>query len=138
MAVAYEWSKDMETGHPVIDTQHKQLIKAINDLLDACSGGKGRAALDGTLDFLTQYTAKHFGDEEKLQQKSNYPDFTRHKKLHDSFKATVADLAKQLRAEGPTVALVGKVNASVAGWLINHIKREDVKVAAHIRNVSAT
>ena len=29
--------------------------------------------------------------------------------------------------------LVGKVNSSIAGWLINHIKREDVKVAAHVR-----
>ncbi|MDR1069817.1 MAG: bacteriohemerythrin [Gracilibacteraceae bacterium] len=135
MAAVYEWTKDMETGHPLIDTQHKQLIKAINDLLAACSSGKGRAALDGTLDFLSQYTAKHFGDEEKLQQQHKYPDFANHKKLHDAFKNTVADLAKQLRAEGPTVTLVGKVNASIAGWLVNHIKREDVKVAAHIRSV---
>ncbi|MDR1603549.1 MAG: bacteriohemerythrin [Gracilibacteraceae bacterium] len=134
MAVVYEWTKDLETGHALIDTQHRQLIKAINDLLAACAGGKGRAALDGTLDFLARYTEKHFGDEEKLQLQFKYPDYKNHKKLHDGFKAVVADLAKQLRAEGPTVMLVGKVNASIAGWLINHIKREDVKVAVHIRN----
>jgi hemerythrin len=131
--VAYEWTKDLETGHAGIDMQHKQLIKAVNDLLEACSSGKGRAKLDATLDFLSHYTAKHFGDEEKLQQQFKYPDYPNHKKMHDEFRVTVADLAKQLKSEGPTVMLVGKVNASVAGWLINHIKREDVKVAAHIR-----
>jgi hemerythrin len=130
---AYTWSKDLETGNQLIDTQHKQLIQAINDLLDACSGGKGRQALDGTLDFLAKYTAKHFGDEENLQLKSGYPDYNNHKKLHDGFKVTVADLGRQLKAEGPTIALVGKVNSSIGGWLVNHIKREDTKVAAHLK-----
>ena len=41
---------------------------------------------------------------------------------------------KKLDTEGPTVALVGQVNSAIAGWLINHIKREDVKVATHIRS----
>ncbi|MPN61896.1 hypothetical protein SDC9_209642 [bioreactor metagenome] len=40
----------------------------------------------------------------------------------------------QLEVQGPNIVLVGKVNTAVAGWLINHIKREDVKVAAHIRS----
>jgi len=29
---------------------------------------------------------------------------------------------------------MAKVNSSVGGWLINHIKSEDKKVAAHILN----
>jgi hemerythrin len=128
------WSKDLETGNQMIDTQHKQLIQAINDLLDACSGGKGRQALDGTLDFLTKYTAKHFGDDENLQLQAKYPDYANHKKLHDGFKATVADLGRQLKAEGPTITLVGKVNSSIGGWLVSHIKREDTKVAAHLKS----
>ncbi|MDR1193872.1 MAG: bacteriohemerythrin [Peptococcaceae bacterium] len=131
--MAYAWSKDLETGNALIDTQHKQLVQAINDLLDACASGKGRAAIEKTLDFLTNYTVKHFGDEEKLQLAHKYPDYANHKKLHDAFKVTVGDLSRQLKAEGPTIILVGKVNSSIGGWLINHIKREDTKVAAHIR-----
>ena len=42
------------------------------------------------------------------------------------------ELGQQLEEEGPTVALVGKVNSSVGDWLVNHIQREDVRVAAHI------
>lgn len=38
----YEMTKDLETGNALIDSEHRQLFKAVNDLLDACSQGKGR------------------------------------------------------------------------------------------------
>ncbi|MDR1159250.1 MAG: bacteriohemerythrin, partial [Syntrophomonadaceae bacterium] len=117
MANNYVWTDDLATGNALIDAQHKQLITAVNNLMEACSSGKGRAALDGTLSFLIEYTGKHFADEEKLQQQYKYPDYPNHKKLHDAVKAVVADLAQKLRADGPTVALVGKVNSSIGGWL---------------------
>jgi methyl-accepting chemotaxis protein len=129
----FTWSKDLETGSELIDSQHKQLIEALGNLMDACSGGQGRAVLSETMDFLESYTAKHFGDEEALQKQYAYPDYPNHKKLHDGFKRVVADIGRQLKAEGPTIVLVGKVNTNIGGWLVNHIKREDTKVAAHIR-----
>lgn len=130
--MAYAWTKDLETGNATIDTQHKQLIKAINDLLEACTAGKGRSVLGSTLDFLSDYTAKHFSDEEKLQTQSGYPDYINHKKLHEGFKATVRDLGQQLKTEGATIPLLSKVNSNIGGWLVNHIKKEDTKVAAHL------
>ncbi|MDR0390957.1 MAG: bacteriohemerythrin [Planctomycetaceae bacterium] len=132
--MAYAWSKDLETGNSLIDTQHQQLIKAVNELLTACSSGQGRDVLDKTLGFLESYTAKHFGDEEKLQIQFSYPDYTNHKSLHENFKKFVNELANQVRKEGPTTALISKVSFGVGDWLINHIKREDTKVAVHIKN----
>jgi len=132
--LAYAWTKDLETGNVTIDTQHKQLIQAINSLLDACGSGKGRDALGSTTKFLNDYTVKHFADEEKLQIQYKYPDYANHKRYHEEFKKVVANLTKQLRDEGPTVVLVGKINSSIAGWLLNHIRREDVKVAECIRS----
>ncbi|MDR1117171.1 MAG: bacteriohemerythrin [Oscillospiraceae bacterium] len=131
--MAYTWSDDLVTGNALIDSQHKQLIQAVNSLLDACAAGKGRAELNKVMDFLCEYTAKHFADEEKLQIQHKYPDYANHKRLHDGFKRDVSALMAQLKADGPTVVLVGKVNFSVGGWLIKHIKVEDKKVAAHIR-----
>lgn len=130
----YTWSSDLETGNNTIDQQHKQLITAINDLLDACSQGKGRDALKETTKFLYDYTAKHFADEERLQLASQYPDYINHKQYHEGFKKVVAEIVDQLDKEGPTLALVSKVNTSIGGWLLNHIKKEDVKVAAHIQS----
>lgn len=132
--MAYNWSSDLETGNGTIDEQHKELIAAINNLLDACSQGKGRDVLKETTAFLYDYTSKHFADEEKLQLASQYPDYTNHKQYHEGFKKVVKEISEQINAEGPTLLLVGKVNSSIGGWLINHIKKEDVKVAAHIRS----
>ena len=128
------FTPDLVTGNSLIDTQHKQLIKAIDDLLVACQSGKGRDAISKTLRFMSDYTAKHFSDEEQLQNKFSYPDAVNHKKLHEAFKVTVANLGKKLETDGATIALVGQVNSSVGGWLLTHIKREDVKVAAHIKS----
>lgn len=131
--MAYTFTKDLETGNQLIDSEHRQLIEAINNLLAACGAGKGRAELSNTLKFFQDYTAKHFSDEEKLQLQSHYPDYVNHRRYHEDFKKVVAGICAKLDKEGPTVALVGEVNSTIAGWLINHIKKEDVKVAAHLK-----
>lgn len=134
--MAYAFNKDLETGNKMIDEQHKELFIAINNLLEACSKGKGRTELEATLEFLNGYVAKHFGDEEKLQLATKYPDYKNHKQYHEGYKKVVADISNELKKTGPTIVLVGKVNTSIAEWLINHIKREDVKVAAHVRETT--
>lgn len=132
--MAYNWSDELLTGNNQIDTEHKELIKAINDLLEACSEGKGRAEIEKTVNFLSSYTKIHFGREEVLQKKYNYPDYINHKKYHQTFIDSVESIRKKILANGPSIVIVGEVNQKVGNWIINHIKREDVKVAAHIRN----
>lgn len=134
--MAYTFTKDLETGNQLIDTEHRQLIEAINNLLAACSTGKGRSELTNTAKFLQDYTAKHFSDEEKLQIQTQYPDYQNHKRYHEEFKKVVAEICKKLDTQGATITLVGEVNSAIAGWLINHIKKEDVKVANHIKSKS--
>ena len=131
--MAFQFTAALETGNAVIDSQHKKLIAAINDMLEACSQGKGREVLKSTSDFLMDYTEKHFSAEEKLQRESGYPDYENHKRYHEGFKKTVREISDEINKNGSSIAMVGKVNTSIGGWLVDHIKREDVKVAAHIR-----
>lgn len=131
--VAYTFTDDLKTGNATIDHQHEQLFAAINNLLEACSQGKGRAETDKTVKFLYDYTVKHFGDEEKLQQQYHYPDYVNHKKYHTTFTGVVKELMEDLQKNGTSLTLVFKLNQSIGDWLVNHIKKEDVKVAAHIR-----
>lgn len=131
--MAYSWDKSLETGNIIIDNQHKSIIESINNLLDACSQGKGRSEVENTLKFLQDYVGKHFSDEERLQLKSNYPDYKAHREKHEAFTKTVSEIAEEFNKSGASIQLVAKVNSSVAGWLISHIKSEDKKVAAHIK-----
>lgn len=130
----YNWTKDLETGNASIDSQHKQWIDALNRMLDACTQGKGRDAIREMLIFIKDYTAKHFSDEEKLQVKYQYPEYTQHKQYHETFKKVVADIITEYDKSGPTIALVGKINTNLGGWFVNHIKKEDIKMAAYIKS----
>lgn len=134
--MAYIFNKSLETGHENIDKQHKKLFEAINNLLDACSKGQGRNELEGTAKFLYEYTSIHFSDEEKLQKQVGYPDYINHKKYHEEFKNSILEIMKELQLQGPTIVLIGKVNSKIGDWLVNHIKKEDVKIAEHIKKNS--
>lgn len=131
--MAYQLTKDLETGNSLIDSEHRQLIQAINNLLAACSQGQGRSELTRTANFLKDYTSKHFADEERLQQTHSYPDYPSHKRYHEEFKKLVSNLVQKLDAQGPTVALVAELNNVLASWLLNHIKQEDKKLAAFLK-----
>jgi hemerythrin len=132
----YTFTADLETGNKLIDTEHRQLFQAINGLLEACNAGQGRANVEKTVKFLEEYTAKHFADEEVLQQQSKYPDYPNHRKIHEGFKKHVAEIGAELKAKGPSIMLVAKVNSDIGDWLINHIRTQDKKLAAHIKATS--
>jgi len=132
--MAFTWNPSLETGNSVIDSQHKELVKALNNLIDACKQGLSAEAVGPTLDFLISYTKRHFADEEALQKRSNFPDFQNHRKHHESLLKTVGELAAELKKNGPTPSVVNKLVRNVGDWFVNHIQKEDAKIAAHIKN----
>lgn len=132
----YELTMDLLTGYPLIDNQHKQLFEAVNRLMDACSKGKGRDQIQETVNFLGDYVMKHFGDEERLQTRSNYPGYTSHKQFHDGYRRQLAEVAQMLVQEGPTVKALGELNRIVA-ILITHIRTEDKRMAKFVQEHGA-
>ncbi|MDR2021429.1 MAG: hemerythrin family protein [Treponema sp.] len=130
--VEYVWDESVRTGNDFIDEQHKQLFAAINDLMKACEDNRGKEELTKSLNFLNDYTIKHFFDEEQLQQKFNYPEYTRHKELHEGFKATVRDLKVRMIMKGASAELIDEVRAKIGDWLVTHIKGNDIRLASYI------
>ncbi|MDR0734541.1 MAG: hemerythrin family protein [Elusimicrobiota bacterium] len=129
----YNWDSALETGHELIDNQHKQLFAKLNSLVDAYDSNKGKAELEKTLEFLAAYTIKHFADEEELQVKYNYPDYMRHRTIHSDFKNTVKDMVEQLKQNGYNDKLMEETIVVVADWLLNHIKGDDFRMAAYVK-----
>ncbi len=129
----YELTKDLETGNSLIDREHRELFAAINDLMDACSKGKGRDRIADTTRFLNDYVSKHFRDEEQLQIQSKYPTYSMHRQFHEKYKMDLAQVGNELNTAGPTLAVLNKLN-HVVGVLITHIRIEDKKLAVHVKN----
>jgi hemerythrin-like metal-binding domain len=134
----YEWDSSLETGYEKIDSQHKKLIEALNNLLDACRSGGSKFELEKTIDFLLTYTVDHFQDEENLQKQYGYPDYLRHRQIHENFKPVAVNLAERLQNEGSTVALLAEVHSSIGNWIVNHIKGEDLIMARYIKSRTDT
>lgn len=134
LAMAFAWTREMETGNAQIDIEHRELIQVCNNLLADCAAGTEKEKLSQTIEFLKQYTQAHFRHEEGLQIESGYPDYKNHKKYHEALMNVVDVLSNRLETEGPTPQLLGEINKQLGIWLINHIKTEDAKVAQHIQN----
>lgn len=130
--MTYELTQDLLTGNALIDSEHRQLFAAVNNLMTACSQGKGRDQIQQTVTFLNNYVLKHFQDEERLQTQSNYPNYPAHKQFHDGYRRQLSQVAQELLQEGPTVKALGDLNRVVA-VLISHIRTEDKRLARHVK-----
>lgn len=130
----FQWNPSLETGYNLIDNQHKQLMAMLNDMMDAYHNGTVAEKSEQALDFLIAYTIKHFSDEEKLQVLYQYPDYERHKQIHNEFRLSVKELTERLGKEGVSNALFDELCVFVGNWLVTHIQGEDFALASFIKN----
>ena len=131
-----EWSDDLILGNEKVDSQHYRIFELVSELVTACENGTDTVKLKETLDFMLDYTAGHFQDEEILEIQHNYPGYEEHKQMHIDFKNTVGELVQRFIQSGSSSELSNDVNKIIVRWLINHIHHEDRKVAEYIRSVS--
>ena len=127
------WNNSYAIGIPEIDRQHKELCDRIDKLYEACNAGKGSEEALKVLDFLEAYTKQHFSDEERLQQKIGYPQYSEHKAAHDAFIKQIANLKAEMNANGATIPMIININRAISSWLINHILKMDTELKKYIK-----
>jgi len=130
--MSYIWSSDLETGHNLIDEQHKSLFAAANRFADAFQNGRGQVEIEKTLHFLILYTEQHFRDEEILQIQYAPHNYDRHKMYHMEFTKIIQNFVERFGVEGSTDALLYEIYETIGDWLLNHIKSDDFVLASYI------
>ena len=80
---------NLVTGNETIDTQHKELIDRIQNFVTACQNGNSKVKAIKMLDYLDEYTDFHFKEEEKLQEKSGYPEREKHPPSTKPFRQSI-------------------------------------------------
>ena len=129
-----EFDQSLVTGNDMIDTQHKELIGKIDDLLTFCEESKEKVKAINILGYLAEYTEFHFAAEEKLQVEISYPAIDEHRKKHAEFKKAIEELHEMLEEEeGPTEEFVFAVRKNVVNWLFEHIQKMDLELAVYVR-----
>lgn len=120
-----QWREHLSVGVEEIDSQHRELFDRFNAFFEACEQDKGGDLAAKLFDFLDEYIATHFADEERFQRALGYPEYEKHREQHLLFVREIASLKERLKAEGPTRAFVSTVNRVMIGWLIEHISGMD-------------
>ncbi|MBI4950181.1 MAG: hemerythrin family protein [Deltaproteobacteria bacterium] len=118
--MAIEWSNSLSTGLLWQDTQHKELFRRINNLLEAMNVGRGKEEVMKLFQFLDDYFVVHFEAEEQAMGKFNYPQMVSHLAEHTRFIEDISKLSAEC-GKNMTTGLVIKVQRQVVDWLINHI-----------------
>jgi hemerythrin-like metal-binding protein len=126
-----EWDGTLNIGVAVIDRHHQEMFDQVNRYYGEMMSGDGDVAARGILEMITRSFESHFKEEEAVMARHSYPDAGEHGSRHREFLAKVAELKRDFET--------GKTGASaeifryVANWLRNHIRHEDGKIAAFLR-----
>jgi hemerythrin len=130
------WNEEMATGFDEIDSQHKDLLRKVDDLLRASKALRGHEEIARLIWFLKRYVRKHFRDEERLQLTSGYPGYQLHKAQHDHFYREVNRLEARFAKEGPNTNLIVQAIQMMCAWLHDHFHRVDMELVAYLREVN--
>src|ERR1035437_6651732 len=129
-AAVFPWRDEYSVRIPEIDSQHKVLIRLINDLHAAMLQGKGKDALSAIVNELVRYTESHFAFEESLLQKRNYSGLAAHRQVHRDLTRQVYELREKVQAGKLTITM--EVMTFLKDWLANHILSQDQAYAREI------
>lgn len=112
-----EWRQGFKVNIDQVDAEHQHLfslVKALN--LDS---------VDKTVEELLDYVVVHFSNEQALMEKSGYPAFEQHLKLHEEFAGHVADFLGN--GDAWTEARVQELRRFLNKWLVGHIMTHDLR-----------
>ncbi len=112
-----EWRDGFKIGVAQVDQEHRHLFTLVRAL--------NLESVDQTVEELLDYVVTHFSNEQEMMEKSGYPAFEQHLKLHEEFAAQVADFLGS--GTGWTEDRVQELRRFLNKWLIGHIMTHDLR-----------
>ena len=131
------WDSQLETGHELVDAQHKELVAIFSEITRATEPGCDKTVIESLLIRLSDYVATHFAAEEDLMVSSAYPAeaLAEHREQHAKLAQRTRDLVLEHRMGAPTVfTLAGLLQE----WIVEHISGYDRDLVNHLRVTEST
>ncbi len=131
------WSPRLSVNVPVLDDQHREIIRRAHDLIHAMRERRGSDELHRMLTFLRAYIRTHFAAEEALMARADYPRLREHRGEHLRLRRRLSTVSEQLDAVGPTPTLIVAVNELVCDWFFDHIAESDSAVGRYLAEAAS-
>jgi len=127
-----EWTEGYAVDIKVIDEQHQQMAKTVNEIYSLL-GSQKNEAIKYLVRKLVYETKAHFGTEEKLMKEGQYQSYISHKLEHDRFDNDINSFYKGFTKGEIDVNLEFLKN--IKKWFFNHIEINDRKLGVHINSL---
>jgi hemerythrin-like metal-binding protein len=125
-----KWSDELSVDNPVIDKQHKELFRLINDFYNTIAEKRNKDAVKRAIDEMENYITTHFTSEEIMMKNAGYEGLEQHINEHSSYIDKVRDLRE--RYEQGRLILSLEVTNFIKDWIRNHIMITDQKYKGKI------
>ena len=129
------WTSRYATGIKVIDNQHRELVKLINQLHQACLLGEegARPVYKEAMHKMVEYVRFHFTAELEILAQIKYPDYNDHKKQHDNLIRDILVAAKESK-EGKKFVPNHFVR-TLMDWVFGHIAIYDKRYSEYVTDL---
>ena len=125
------WKDSYLVGIDLIDDQHKQLFKAIENLKDSLrilDKTHYKTRLYEITTFLKDYCYIHFSDEQEYMRSTGFEGYKEHKKKHIRLLDDVTKYRTELLKTNFDQHVVENFLGFLTTWLIYHIGVEDQQI----------
>lgn len=118
------WTKDLETGIPFVDGDHRILVRLLNQVDESIAAFEESATLGSVLGALRDYTVYHFGREETMLRAAGYAGLDDHRDEHALLSGQVVAMVRRFRGD-PASVEKAEVRDFLRNWLVEHILVHD-------------
>ena len=126
-----EWNDDLLTRVTTLDRHHQDMFNQINKLYADLMQGQGTQAGAALISMVDDSITPHMREEEDFMRQKSYPAIEEHRRSHQAFLSNFSAHRANIQAGKPDAA--SKAFEAAATWLGNHIRFEDAKIAAFLR-----
>jgi hemerythrin len=117
------WKEEWDTGITVLDEQHMEMTRKLNQIIEILSQPEGgenqKQTLEGVLIPLKKLFREHFNEEEEEMRRLNYPGYVTHKKEHVIFLAELAQLIREIQLK--RLNLDTYTPHDLKHWFVSHM-----------------
>jgi hemerythrin len=119
------WSDQYLIGNELIDAEHAELFRLINDFHSQWVEARKQLAIARVLNQLITYAEMHFRHEETIMGEAGFPLLAEHAALHETMVETIFQLQKSY--EEGSLRLEMDTMKFVKSWLLEHILQNDYR-----------
>ncbi|HEX8989186.1 MAG TPA: bacteriohemerythrin [Rhodocyclaceae bacterium] len=131
----FSWDDRFLTGEPVVDAEHRELVRIINHVAALHAAPGPRRPLDEVLASLVRYAQTHFAHEEQLMREAGCDE--RHVRVHRGIHREFAEQIGDMQGSASDAADRELLLHFLTHWLAHHILSVDQSMARQVRAIRA-